>query len=122
MLKLIGLGSIVVFYILEKNLPGMAVFYNYNLTIGNDSCSLEIDGYQIYETLLCNYDSDDSRLQVYFKNYLNGSLKNELGYEVYKSHELLFTLEKKDEKLQTIWTDFYPDAKKNVVDSCFQRQ
>lgn len=94
---------------LGENVAEDAILINYVLTISDHNCSLQIDGYQIYEAIICNAGIHGDHLTVSFVSYGDGSVKNIYDVSVYTVGEALFSLSHKDQQLLTTWDELTPD-------------
>lgn len=98
---------------LGQNNGGIPLLIDYELVLQQAHCQLEMQGYQVAEKLLCSTEGEGRVLQVKFASYANGKETNAYDVAVYKPGEILFTLEKSEEKsdsLITHWHALRPDA------------
>ncbi|WP_049631152.1 DUF5991 domain-containing protein [Cellvibrio sp. pealriver] len=91
---------------LSGGIPDRLMFVEYVLSIDEQSCLLSIQGYQVFETIMCDAKDDKKALGIYFKSYEDGSVKNAYGVELYKPGQRLFWL---DNELVTHWDALVPD-------------
>lgn len=94
-----------------QTLAGTPIVVDFALHIDEETCRLNIDGYQIAEEILCRAVADDSRLTIRFKSYEDGSLTNVYGVRVYQPDEVLFVLSRRNGKLVTHWESVHPGEK-----------
>ncbi|HEX7026322.1 MAG TPA: DUF5991 domain-containing protein [Gammaproteobacteria bacterium] len=87
---------------------GTPIVVEYQLRIGEQACRLDIDGYQVDETIVCDAVAGRTQLEVRFKSYPGGSLTNVYDVQVYKPGEPLFVLSKRKGRLVTRWKSMYP--------------
>ncbi len=102
---------------LGENVADDAVIIEYELSISDNECSLQIEGYQISESITCTATEDGSRLTIFFKSYDDGSVKNIYDVAVYPVGGTLFSLSYEDKQLLTNWGVLTPDesmAKKGI--------
>ena len=102
---------------LGENVADDAVIIEYALSISDNGCSLQIEGYQISESITCTATEDGSRLTIFFKSYDDGSVKNIYDVAVYPVGGTLFSLSYEDKQLLTNWGVLTPDesmAKKGI--------
>lgn len=92
-----------------KNAAEQSVLVEYFLEIGDDSCKLSIQGYQVSEIILCRAEGHSHALGVKFQSYEDGSLKNQYGIQIYTVDQVLFHLNSKKE-LITHWDALLPDG------------
>ncbi|WP_331344051.1 DUF5991 domain-containing protein [Cellvibrio sp. UBA7661] len=91
---------------LSGGIPDRLMFVEYVLNVDDKSCQLSIQGYQVFETIMCDAKDDKKALRIYFKSYEDGSVKNAYGVELYKVGQRLFWL---DDELVTHWDALVPD-------------
>lgn len=91
---------------LGENVAEQPVIVEYTLEIDDSSCQLSIQGYQVFETILCDARSNKKTLNILFRSYEDGSVKNAYGVEIYKTGQRLFWL---DDALITHWDAMVPD-------------
>ena len=99
-------GSYIYEADLGKNVAEQAVIVEYVLEIDGSSCQLSIQGYQVFETILCDARSNKKTLNIQFRSYEDGSVKNAYGIEIYKAGQRLFWF---DDALITYWDAMVPD-------------
>ena len=92
-----------------KTVGGSVVTSKYRLNVRSSLCDLNIEGYQINDTIKCTVDNKASSMSVKFKSYGNGDVVNEYGVAMYKVDDVLFSLSKKDDLLVTTWGREKPD-------------
>jgi hypothetical protein len=94
-----------------KNAGGVVIFISHELSIfdGDDGLAarLQSNGYQTSADLICSVKIEGAKLLVFFQSYGEDNM-----FEPYKPGDLLFTLERKDEKgktaVVTYWGKFTP--------------
>lgn len=91
---------------LGENLAEQSIIVEYVLEIDGSSCQLSIQGYQVFEIILCDVRSNKKTLSILFRSYEDGSVKNAYGVEIYKAGQRLFWL---DNELVTHWDALVPD-------------
>lgn len=85
----------------------------YNLYLYKDQrCSLDQQGYQISETLNCEYSSRSNNIDVRFASYEDGSDANEYGVKEFRQGELLLTITCSGQIFRTHWGTLRPEAAK----------
>jgi hypothetical protein len=95
---------------LGKSFGGSPIVIDMNLRIKADgSCSLVVNGYQISEKIICRAVSDSVGKQIAFVSYDNGKIENEYGAQQYQVDEVLFSLERSQDKVLTTWQSLKPD-------------
>jgi hypothetical protein len=94
-----------------QTLGGTPIVVSYELRVGEQTCRLDVEGYQVSEIILCDPVDRKERLEVRFKSYADGSTTNVYDVQVYQPGELLFALSKRDGKLVTHWKSVYPGEK-----------
>ena len=102
---------------LGENVADDAVIIEYALSISDNGCSLQIEGYQISESILCTTRENNDHLIVGFKSYSDGSVKNIYDVIVYPVGSTLFSLSYQNNQLLTNWGVLTPDesmAKKGI--------
>ena len=92
--------------VLGENVAEQAIIVEYVLNVDDKSCQLSIQGYQVFETIMCDAKDDKKVLSIYFKSYEDGSVKNAYGVELYKPGQRLFWL---DNEWVTHWDALVPD-------------
>ncbi|WP_052447996.1 DUF5991 domain-containing protein [Vibrio rotiferianus] len=107
---------------LGENAAGQSAWAKYELSISEDSCSLEAQGFQLDESIVCSTKAQGDRLDVQFKSYSNGELSNLFGVQVYRVKETLFSLEKEHKGLLTHWLSYWPGEPVPKSTSCFKRK
>ena len=60
----------------------------------NETCELDLVGYQKDETILCTTTINNNRLALQFKSYADGRMVNKYDVARYRVGETLFSLEK----------------------------
>lgn len=108
---------------LGQNNGGIPLLIDYELVLRQEYCELGMQGYQVAEKLLCSTVEEGKVLQVKFTSYANGKITNVYDVAVYKPGEILFILEKSEEKsdpLITHWHALKPDAADNASGVYFQ--
>lgn len=101
-------GSYVYEADLGENAADQSILVEYILEIGDNSCRLSIQGYQVSEIILCDASGNAHSLGVKFMSYDDGSLKNVYGIQLYSSRQVLFRLSAEKE-LITHWDGLLPD-------------
>jgi hypothetical protein len=99
-------GSYIYEADLGDNVAEQSIIVEYVLEIDDSSCQISIQGYQVFETILCDTQDDKKILSILFKSYEGGSVKNAYGIEVYQAGQRLFWL---DKELVTHWDAMVPD-------------
>lgn len=99
-------GSYDYYLDLSGGVPDQMMFVEYVLEISDNSCRLSIQGYQVFETILCRAEGGVKLLSINFQSYEDGSVKNAYGVQIYKAGEQLFWL---DKELITHWDALVPD-------------
>ena len=94
---------------LGENVADDAVIIEYALSISHNECSLQIEGYQVSESILCTTREDNGHLNVDFKSYADGSVKNIYDVAVYTVGGTLFSFSHENNQLLTIWGELIPD-------------
>lgn len=89
-----------------ENAAEQPVLIEYLLEVGDGSCKLSIQGYQVFETILCSAGSNEKTLSIHFKSYEDGSMKNTYGIQIYTTGQRLFWL---DNASITHWDAMVPD-------------
>lgn len=107
---------------LGRNVAGDAVIVEYSFTFGPDECEIQVQGYQVAESIVCDAYQTDDRLAVRFKSFSNGSTKNTHGVDVYGVNALLFELEMLDKKIVTKWGELLPDESLSKSGRYFVKQ
>lgn len=92
---------------------GSVITTNYKLTIDSSLCTLNIEGFQLEERIICDAESNDNVLSVKFKSYADGSAVNAFGVAIYKVNDTLFSLAKSKDLLITKWVAEKPDNNKS---------
>lgn len=93
---------------LGENAAEQSILVEYVLEIGDNSCKLTIQGYQVSEIILCSALDQGRSLNVNFQSYEDGSLKNQYGIQIYSVDQTLFHLNFERE-LVTQWDALVPD-------------
>jgi hypothetical protein len=105
---------------LGKSFGGSPIVIDMNLRIKADgSCSLVVNGYQISEKIICRAVSDSVGKQIAFVSYDNGKIENEYGVQQYQVDEVLFSLERSQDKVLTTWQSLKPDNIEKTKGSFF---
>ena len=91
-----------------ENAAEQSVLVEYVLKVGDNSCKLSVQGYQVSELILCRAVEQEHSLDVKFLSYENGSLLNQYGVQIYLMDQTLFHL-KSEKELITHWGAFVPD-------------
>lgn len=99
-------GSYIYEADLSGGIPDLLMFVEYVLEVSDNSCKLSIQGYQVFETILCSAGSNEKALSVHFQSYENGSMKNAYGIQIYTAGQRLFWL---DNASITHWDALVPD-------------
>ncbi|MGV8837716.1 DUF5991 domain-containing protein [Cellvibrio sp.] len=99
-------GSYIYEADLSGDIPDRLMFVEYVLEVSNDSCKLIIQGYQVFETILCSTGNNEKTLSIYFQSYEDGSVKNAYGIQIYTTGQRLFWLDKAS---ITHWDALVPD-------------
>lgn len=107
---------------LGQTLGGTPMVVDYELHVGEESCRLNIDGYQVSEIILCDAVAGEARLEVRFKSYTDGSMTNIYDVQVYQPGEPLFVLSRRGGKLVTHWKSVYPGEKAPPDGSYFTKE
>ncbi len=85
------------------------VIVEYELNYNNDKCSLNINGFQVSESILCKAEQNKKSLKVKFVSYADGSTKNKYGNIVYKVDDTLFSLNgDPSNEFSTHWDRLWP--------------
>lgn len=93
-----------------QNIAGTPVIVSYELTITETTCALSVVGYQIADELLCETKKDrQSKLNILFKSYADGSLTGLYPVQLYQVDELLFSLITESSGLMTEWGSLIVD-------------
>lgn len=95
---------------LGEGAGGISSFIEYNLTIADNKCTLDIVGLQTDEQILCTTTPSKGAIAVSFKSYSDGATKNPLGITVYEVGSILFSLSKNNDSLITQWQSLVPDG------------
>lgn len=95
---------------LGEGAGGISSFIEYNLTIADDKCTLDITGLQTDDNILCTTKPSGESIAITFKSYTDGATKNPLGVAVYEVGSTLFSLSKKEDALITQWQSLVPDG------------
>lgn len=102
---------------------GSQIMMDINLKIDfNDPksrCILKMEGYQKNEVIYCDFNENDSLLDITFKSYDDGSTKNKYGIERYKVGSILFSIKPKGNakdgnKYQPIWKAYSPFGDRSI--------
>lgn len=93
---------------LGVNAAEQPILIEYVLEVGDNSCKLSIQGYQVSEIILCRAFDREHSLDVKFRSYEDGSLKNPYGIQVYSVDQTLFHLNL-EKDLVTHWDALVPD-------------
>jgi hypothetical protein len=93
-----------------KNLAEDEVIVEYTFKYSPTQCEIQIEGYQVSDTIQCNAHEANNSFEVTFKSYNNGSTKNIYEVEVYPIGSKLFTLTSKDNTTITMWGELKPDG------------
>lgn len=103
---------------------GSAIGTGYTLTIGDDrgDCSLKIHGFQVDQVILCSPEYEPGQADIQFVSYDDGSVKNPYGVQIYEPGEVLFSLEKSEPRLVTIWRSLTPDEVSSETGTFFRKQ
>ena len=103
---------------------GSAIGTGYTLTIGDDrgDCFLQVQGFQVDEIILCSLEFEASQADIQFVSYEDGSVKNPYGVQLYEPGEVLFSLEKSEPRLVTIWRSLTPDEEVVEKGTYFEKQ
>lgn len=105
---------------LGKTFGGSPIVIDMNLHINaDDSCSLVINGYQISEKIICKAVSDPRGKQITFVSYDSGKIENEYGVQQYQVGEALFSLERSQGRVLTIWQALKPNNVEKSMGSFF---
>lgn len=94
---------------LGENVADDAIIIEYALSISGNECSLQIEGYQVSESILCTTREDNDHLTVNFKSYADGSVKNIYDVAVYTVGGTLFSFSYDNNQLLTTWGELIPD-------------
>lgn len=94
---------------LGENLGGDQMVVSYGLHLQGTSCTLDIEGYQVSESIVCSANADGDSLIVSFKSYADGSVKNIYDVAVYPVGGPLFSLKSSAKGLVTQWQNLEPD-------------
>lgn len=100
---------------------GISSFIEYDLTIANEKCTLNIAGLQIDDHLICKAEPSENAVAIKFKSYADGEIKNPLGIDVYKVDDTLFSLVKDKDSLTTQWKSLVPDGMEKLSGEYFSR-
>jgi hypothetical protein len=103
---------------------GSAIGTGYTLTIGDgrDNCTLSVQGFQVDEVILCSLEAEAGQADIQFVSYEDGAVKNPYGVQLYEPGEVLFSLEKSDPRLVTIWGSLTPDEEAAETGTYFRKQ
>lgn len=105
---------------LGKTFGGSPIVIDMNLRIkADDSCSLVINGYQVSEKIICKAVSDPRGKQIAFVSYNSGKIENEYGVQQYQVGEVLFNLERSQDRVLTTWQSLKPDNVEKSMGSFF---
>lgn len=101
-------------YVYSSN-PGATVAeqstsVNYKLSVSAGKCELNIQGFQVAETILCTIEPTADDLNIKFRSYANGNTKNIYDVAVYEVGKPLFQLHN-GKVLETTWGTLCPDEK-----------
>lgn len=91
-----------------ENVAGEPVIVEYLLEIDDNFCQLSIQGYQVSEIIVCDAIGTERNLDVMFRSYENGTLKNHYEVQLYNPAQRLFYL-KPGNDLVTYWDALVPD-------------
>lgn len=108
--------------VLGENVAGDAVVIEYTFTLSDTGCSIQIEGYQVAEIIVCKTTASDRSLEVKFLSYNNGSTKNIYDQEVYPVGSILFSLAKTGGQIVTTWGDLLPDESLKKIGLYFDKQ
>jgi len=92
---------------LGKNIAEDSIIVEYTLSINQNKCAISIVGYQVYESLVCEFVLKSDELKVFFKSYENGSTKNKHDVEMYNRDDPMFVLRNKN-NIVTEWGQLNP--------------
>lgn len=105
---------------LGKTFGGSPIVIDMNLSIKvDDSCLLVINGYQISEKIVCRAVSNPTGKQITFVSYDTGKIENEYGVQQYQVGEALFSLERSQGRVLTIWQALKPNNVEKSMGSFF---
>lgn len=99
-----------------KNFGGTRIIVSHELTVleadGGYYVTLKSNGYQTSRDLICNARAEGNKLFIYFASYGEENI-----FEMFKSGDLLLTLERKSspagQQILTFWGKFLPVIPKN---------
>ncbi|HSX86181.1 MAG TPA: DUF5991 domain-containing protein [Cellvibrio sp.] len=106
---------------LGEGAGGISSFIEYNLTIADNKCTIDIVGLQTDDHILCTTKPSEDAVAVTFKSYTDGTTKNPLGIAVYDIGSTLFSLKKKNDSLITQWQSLVPDGLKKLSGEYFAK-
>jgi len=95
---------------LGEGAGGISNIVEYDLTIADDKCTLDIVGFQTDDHLLCTTKPSGDSVAIAFKSYTDGATKNALGVTAYEVGSALFSLSRKNDSLTTQWQSLVPDG------------
>lgn len=104
-------GSYIYEADLGENVAGDALVVEYQLDVSEGTCKLTIQGYQVFEAILCTAVINERDMDILFSSYENGSVNNQYDVQVYSSAQRLFSLSA-DSYLNTHWDGIFPGESK----------
>lgn len=94
---------------LGKNIVGDVITMSYRVSLSDNECKIDIQGYQVDEQVLCTLKIDGNSLGIRFKSYADGKSANAYGTVVYSVGETLLCLEAANQGLVTHFISLLPD-------------
>jgi hypothetical protein len=94
---------------LGRNAADTGMVVEYTLHLQGSTCTLQAEGYQTDESLLCTVQPVGSALEIRFRSFADGTTKNSYGNEPYHPGQPLFTLtHTPNGRIVTRWGAYQP--------------
>jgi hypothetical protein len=94
---------------LGRNVADTGMVVTYSLHLQGTDCTLQAEGYQTDENLLCTVKPTGAALEVRFRSFADGTTKNTYGNEPYHRDQTLFTLtHTPNGRIVTRWAAYQP--------------
>lgn len=87
---------------------GSGVVVTYDLHLAADGCRISARGYQTDQTIRCTAVPRAGVLDIVFRSFGDGALRNQYGVAVYRPGERLFSLSNRRGTIWTGWGSYSP--------------
>lgn len=87
---------------------GSGIVVSYRLQLGPNGCRLSATGFQTDEAIRCTATPRAGVLDIAFRSYANGNVRNQYGVARYRPGERLFSLSNRRGTIWTGWGSYSP--------------